>query len=139
MYDFILIIHFVGVAIGAGTSVYMATIKKHTLTHQPDQLKPVMLGLGAAVSRVGAIGLLLLIISGIILMVMRGGGGTGWAFSAKMLVVLLIIAMVGALQVLQKRARLEEGPASMLIIKKIAPFGPVLALAAIIFAVLEFH
>lgn len=141
MYDTLLIIHFFGLAIGAGTPFYMAAMARHVgKSGQPQQIKQVMLGPGGAVAMVGAVGLVLMLISGVGMYFQLGNGQSlGMAFTVKMVFVGLIIIYVGTMKSLSKRAGKEEGMATMGTIKKLSPIGPVLSVVAICAAVVAFH
>jgi uncharacterized membrane protein len=141
MYDFLLITHFFGLAIGAGTPFYLAALAAHAgKSGNPLLVKSTMLGSGGAILRVGSTGLGLLIITGILmLMLSNTAGQVGWQFHAKMVAVVLITLHVINMMRLLRKARREEGMASMATIKKLAPAGPLLSLAIIVLAVMAFH
>ena len=65
MHKLMLITHFLGLSIGAGTGIYMAALSSYA-AKLPDKAaaKAVMLGPGGAVSSVGLVGLILLLLSG---------------------------------------------------------------------------
>lgn len=142
MYEFWVFLHFFGLAIGAGTPIYMMAIARQARkSGDPAVVKTAITTSGKAVTMVGAIGLTLLIISGI---VMAGTLGPaiaqlGLTFTLKMVGVVLIVVFLGTIKVLIRKAGNEEGMQSMGLIRKIAPAGPVLAIGTILLAVLTFN
>lgn len=141
MYDLLLMVHFFGLAIGAGTPFYMAAVGVHAeKSNDPSHIKAVMLGPGGAVSSVGTVGLLLLILSGtLLLMLMDSIGHLDWAFAAKVGLAVLTILYVALMKLLSRKAKHDEGMATMATIKKLGPIGLLLSLAIIVCSVLAFH
>ncbi len=145
MYDFILILHFLGLAMGAGTSFYMLGLALHARRlKEPEAAKKMMLGAGAAISGVGLFGLLLLLASGYFLLQQSGIDlkTLSWAFWMKMAMVVAILfytVMMKIFAIKAKRKEGEEGVAAMKKMKRFAPIGPFLAFLVISFAVLAFN
>lgn len=145
MYDFILILHFLGLAMGAGTSFYMMGLSLHARRlKDPVAAKKTMLGAGAAISGVGLFGLLLLLITGYFLLMQPGFEikSLNWAFWMKMAMVVAIVIYTVTMKILAIKAKRSEGEASLMAMKKMkrfAPIGPFLAFLVISFAVLAFH
>jgi len=144
MYDFILILHFLGLAIGAGTSFYMLGLALHARRlKDPEAAKKIMLGAGAAITGVGLLGLILLLASGYFLLMQSGIEikTLNWAFWMKMAMVVAILIYTVTMKIFAikaKRREGEEGIAAMKKMKRFAPIGPFLAFLVISFAVLAF-
>lgn len=141
MIDLLLIIHYIGLSIGAGTSVYLAALGVYaSRTGEPATVKAIMLGGGGMLANVGLIGYLMLVVSGVLLIWVTGmGPALGWTFHAKMLFVLGIGIMIFYLRSLNKKARQEEGMVTLAKMKKMGPLVMTMALLTIIFAVMTFH
>lgn len=140
MFKLLLITHFLGLSIGAGTGVYMAALSAYAgKIADKTEAKAVMLGPGGAISSVGTIGLAMLLLSGMG-MVAVGGGVAQWgiAFWIKMALVGLIVVYVMSLKRLAARARLETTPNAAIAMKKLGPIGPMLAIFTVSAAVLAF-
>jgi len=145
MYDFTLILHFLGLAMGAGTSFYMLGLALHARRlKDPEAAKRVMLGPGAAVSGVGLLGLLLLLATGYLLLQQSATAidNLNWAFWMKMVMVAAILfytIMMKVFAIKAKRKEGEESTTAMKKMKRFAPIGPFLAFLVISFAVLAFR
>ncbi len=145
MYDFILILHFLGLSMGAGTSFYMLGLALHARRlKDPEAAKKIVLGAGAAISGVGLVGLLLLLVTGYLLLMQSAVEikTLSWAFWMKMAMVVAILVytvMMKIFAIKAKRREGEEGVAAMKKIKRFAPIGPFLAFLVISFAVLAFN
>jgi uncharacterized membrane protein len=141
MYDVYLMVHFLGLAIGAGTPFYMAALAIHAeKTGDPAVVKQTMLGPGGAVSMVGAVGLVLLLVSGVLLLSeLPSADQLQGTFKLKLTVVAIIVLYVGSMKFLAKKAKREEGMETMTLIGKLGKLGPLLSLAVIALAVLTFH
>ena len=141
MHQLMLIAHFLGLSIGAGTGIYMAALSAYA-AKLPDktEAKSVMLGPGAAVSKVGTVGLGLLLLSGLgMVFVDNIAVQWDWAFRVKMVLVGLIIVYVAGMHRLASRAKREKVPQAVFIMKKLGPIGPLLAVFTIIAAVMAFQ
>lgn len=142
MYQLWVFLHFFGLAIGAGTPIYMmAMARQARKSGDPEQVKAVITGSGRAVTMVGAIGLTLMIISGIMMTAALGPavGQLGPTFAWKMLAVVLIVIFIGTIKVLIRKASQEDGMKSMGLIRKFSPVGPILSIATIALAVITFN
>jgi uncharacterized membrane protein len=142
MYDFLLITHFIGLALGVGTS--FANLRLGIATRDMEPAARAQFFLRAfALSKNASIGLLLLIVSGIGMLLVRGvhptfvAGGT--AFHAKLGLVVLLMGLFGRIQVLIKRARLAQGGPAMAEIPKIGQLMLLVGVGIVILAVLSFH
>lgn len=141
MCETLLILHFLGLSISAGTGVYMAAMSNFAVKNlEPAQLKPLMLGFGGAISNVGTIGLLILVASGLGLLANVGDlSAIDFFFWIKMGLVVLIITYVATMRSLANKAEKEMGPASMLTMKKLSPMGLALSALTVGAAVVAFH
>jgi uncharacterized membrane protein SirB2 len=143
MYDALLMLHFIGLAMGVGTSFSLVTLGRVAATLEPAE-RAGFFGRVGALSKNGSIGLTLLIATGIGMMLDRGvsvmfqiGGG---AFHTKLLLVVILAGCLGYSQVLRKRAREgKDGGRAMATLPKLGAFMLVLGLAIIVTAVLAFH
>ena len=142
MHELWLFLHFFGLAIGAGTPVYMMAIARQARqSGDPVLVKTIMTSAGSTVATVGAIGLTLLILSGLMLAANLGPaiGHLGTTFAAKMVLVVLIFIFLATVKILLKKARQQEGMSALGTLRKIAPVGPVLSVLVILMAVLTFN
>lgn len=143
MYDVLLMLHFIGLAMGVGTSFAMLTLGS-TARKLPPEERGVFFGRVGGLAKNGSIGFLLLIASGIGMLLERGasvmfeiGGG---AFHAKLTLVVILAGALGYSQVLRKRLRESggKGPA-MSILPKLGMAMLALGLGIVVTAVLAFH
>ena len=142
MYELWVFLHYFGLAIGAGTPIYMMAIARQARkSGDPAVVKTAITTSGKAVTMVGAIGLTLLIISGLVMASNLGPAiaQLGTPFTLKMIGVVLIVIFIGTIKVLIRKASNEDGMQSMGLIRKIAPIGPVLSIGVILLAVLSFN
>ncbi len=145
MYDFILILHFLGLAMGGGTSFYMLGLALHARRlKEPEAAKKIMLGAGAAISGVGLLGLILLLASGYFLLAQSGieTRTLNWAFWMKMAMVVAILfytVMMKVFAIKAKRSEGGEGAAAMKKTRRFMLIGPFLTFLVISFAVLAFN
>ena len=137
MHKLMLITHFLGLSIGAGTGIYMAALSSYA-AKLPD--KAVMLGPGGAVSSVGLVGLILLLLSGAgMVFVDHITAHWAWAFRVKLVLVGLIVIYVTIMHHLGVRAKREMAPRAAFTMKKLGTIGPLLAVFTIIAAVMAFQ
>lgn len=136
-----LITHFIGLSIGAGTGIYMAALSAYAAKLQDKAAaKAVMPGPGGAVSGVGVTGLALLLLSGVgMVFIDNVAAQWDWAFRIKMVLVGLIIIHVANMHRLAARAKRETTPQAAFTMKKLAPLGPILGVLTIIAAVMAFQ
>lgn len=139
MFQTLLVLHMLGLSIGAGTGIYIAAVSRHAARNLDHaEARALMPGIAGAISGVGAIGLGLLILSGIGLVAVMGTGALGTAFWIKMALVAAIVAYVVTLHVLARRLR--DGDARAVALKnRLAPVGPLLAVLTLIAAVAAFN
>ena len=138
MRETVLVIHFIGLAMGLGTSfgfmfLGMAGSKMEVKEGRKFALNTLVLG------KMGQIGLILLILSGIYLIVPYWNS----LFSlpliiAKLALVLLLIALLTAIGVHSQKVK-KGNFDHLKKIQKIGPFALITALAIVVLAVLVFH
>lgn len=140
MLDTLLFLHFVGIAIGAGTGIYMLALSRHAAHHLDQaEARTLIPGVARAISGVGSIGLILLILSGIAMVAIMGGGVWSRLFVAKMVLVALIIAFLAVMNYLGRRAQVKGDTSARTLMKRLSALGPLLAGLTILTAVLAFH
>ena len=141
MYTVLLILHFIGLAMGVGTSFAGLALGRAARDLDPPERAKFMLR-ASAIAKNGSIGLTLLILSGLGMWFTRGISQTlawgGPAFHAKLTLVAILIGTFGTMQVLQKKAREGGGPAVMAKIPKVGAAMLLLGLGIIVAAVLAF-
>ena len=143
MYDLLLILHFIGIALSVGTGFAFMALGIGTKGMALPERGAFMLR-AFIIGRNGSIGLVLLLLSGIGMVMIHGGFAVvgqqyGWPFRIKMILVLVIIGLVGYMESLMKKAKRDKGGP---VIAKIPKVGPILlftALSVIVCAVLAFH
>ena len=143
MFEALLTTHFFGLAISAGTGFYLAAMASHAAKALPrEQIKPLMLGPGGAVSNLGFAGLIIMLCSGIAMvayMLANNMVVLGVTFYIKMALVALVVSYVLTARNLARKAKSEEGPDSMIKIKKLSPVGLALSVMTIAASVVTFH
>ena len=143
MYDVLLMLHFIGLAMGVGTSFAMLTLGSTARRLPPDERREFFGRIGG-LAKNGSIGFLLLIASGVGMLFERGvsvmfqiGGG---AFHAKLALVVILAGCLGYSQVLRKKLRESggTGPAAS-IVPKLGIAMLALGVGIVVTAVLAFH
>ena len=142
MQDFLLIIHFVGLALGVGTS--FATLRLGFATRDlPPAERAQFFKRVMALGKNGSLGLALLIASGLGMVFTRGPTSVfsagGVAFHVKLTLVLVLAGLLGFMQVLIKRVREKQDAQAMATIAKVGPVMLVTGVGIIVAAVLAFH
>ena len=142
MYDLLLMLHFIGLALGVGTSFAMLALGKSAATLDPPERLVFFKRIGG-LSKNGSFGLLLLIATGLGMLFARGVGTTfataGVAFHVKLTLVVVLAGCLGYSQVLQKRVRKEGGGPALAILPKLGAAMLLLGLAIVAAAVVAFH
>jgi uncharacterized membrane protein len=142
MQDALLIIHFLGLALGVGTSFAMMRLGMATKHLSPAERGGFMKH-ALSLSKNGSLGLTLLIVSGLAMLFTRGAstvfGSGGVAFHVKLTLVLILAGVFGYSQVLLKRIREKQDAAAMGTMAKIGPVMLVTGVGIVITAVLAFH
>jgi uncharacterized membrane protein len=142
MYDLLLILHFIGLALGVGAG--LATFSLGLATKDMDPAERGKFMMRASILRKnGSYGLLLLVASGLGFVLERGWGSIafrgGGFFHAKLTLVVIMLGLLGYSQVLAKKLREQGGGANM---GKLMLLGRVMlatGLAIVVLAVLAFH
>ena len=123
LYNVILFLHFIGLALGLGTSFATATLGAGTRDMSPEERTKFMLR-ASVLRKNGSYGLLLLILSGLAMFILRGpkavfawGGG---AFHLKLTLVVILIGLFGYAQVLGKKVREAGGGPLMAKLPKVS-------------------
>ncbi len=125
MYETLKIFHFLGLALGLGTSFAMFTLGIATKDLDGAERAKFMMR-ASALSKNGSIGLLLLIVSGARILFDRGVGNVmswGGAFHAKLTLVVVLCGLVGAMQATMKKAKKTGDPKLMARLPVLGRFG----------------
>ncbi|MHB1278568.1 MAG: hypothetical protein ACYC1Q_09220 [Bacteroidia bacterium] len=136
MREFILIIHFIGLAMGLGTSfgfmfLGIAASKMENTDRMKFQLNAM------ALSRMGHIGLTLLVISGIFLMTPYWSVlPSSPVLIAKLMLVLVLGALIGIITSIGKKAAQGDMEVQL---KKMQPFGQIALLTSLTIVVLAVY
>ena len=142
MLDFLLILHFIGLALGVGTGFAMLTLGLSTADMAPAD-RGAFMRRASVITRNGAIGLTLLIVSGVGLVMARGVqmvmAWGGPMFHVKLTLVAIMIGVFGYLQVLLRQSRSADGAAAAARIPLVSRVMLVLGVSVVVFAVLAFH
>jgi uncharacterized membrane protein SirB2 len=141
-YLVLLMIHFLGLALGVGASFALFTLRQASADLEPAERVKFMLR-AMAVSKNGSYGLLLLLFSGLGMLFMRGAGAVmaagGPAFHAKLTFVVILCGLVGWSQALGKRARVAGGGPAMALLPKVSLAILGLGIAIVVCAVIAFQ
>lgn len=133
MHELMLIIHFLGLAMGLGTSfAYMFLGIASSKLEASEALKFNLQAL--SLSRMGIIGLTLLILSGLYLMTPHWDSLLSMPLLlAKLFLVLVLVSLIAIMTSLGNKAKRGDAAAQF---KKIAPLGKIALLTAIVIVVL---
>lgn len=105
-------LHFVGLALGVGTSFATLTLGAAARDLSPEERTRFMLRAGA-LRKNGSYGLGLLILTGLAMFILRGPAEVmrwgGAAFHLKLTLVVVLIGLFGYMQVILKKVRLAGG------------------------------
>jgi uncharacterized membrane protein len=141
LYISIKFLHFIGLALGVGTSFAMLRLGASTRDLPPDERGKFMLRAGA-LSKNGSYGLALLLLTGLAMFILRGpkavfvwGGG---AFHLKLTLVVILCGLFGYLQVLTKKVRLAGGGPLMAKLPKLSMIMLAVSVATVASAVAAF-
>jgi len=142
MLDFLLILHFIGLALGVGTGFAMLTLGLATADMAPAD-RGAFMRRASVLTRNGAMGLTLLIVSGVGLVLTRGVSVVmawgGPMFHIKLTLVAIMIGVFGYMQVLLRQSRAADGAAAAARLPILSRVMLVLGVSVVIFAVLAFH
>ena len=141
LYTSILFLHFIGLALGVGTSFAMVTLGAAARELAPEERAKFMLR-ASALRKNGSAGLGLLILSGLAMFLLRGpremlayGGG---AFHLKLTLVVILCGVFGYTQSVQKKVRLAGGGPLMAKLPKLGALLLLLSVAIVASAVAAF-
>ena len=141
MYETLKIFHFLGLALGLGTSFAMFTLGIVNKDLDGAERAKFMMR-ASALSRNGSIGLLLLIVSGLGILFYRGVGNVmswgGGAFHAKLTLVVVLCGLVGAMQATMKKARKTGDPKLMARLPLLGRLGMLTSVCIVVLAVVAF-
>jgi len=139
MNDALLVLHFIGLALGLSASFANMAMGRLIATAPPNE-KAVLGRFPPVMGRLGGAGLLLLWATGLTLLFRKWGGFAllaGW-FHAKLTMVVLLTLVVGFIHMQEARARRGDATAMARIVPA-ARLGFLLAILAVVFAVMTFH
>ena len=141
-YLVLLMLHFVGLALGVGASFALFTLRRASADLSAAERTSFMLR-ALAVAKNGSYGLLLLLVSGLGMFFMRGPGAVmaagGPAFHAKLTLVVILCGAVGYSQALGKRARQAGGGPALAKLPAVSSAILGLGVAIVIAAVIAFQ
>jgi len=141
LYSSILFFHFIGLALGVGTSFAMLALGIASRDLSPEERTKFMLR-ASALSKNGSYGLGLLILSGVAMLLIRGPAATmawgGGAFHVKLTLVLILCGVFGYTQSLLKKIRLAGGGPLMAKVPKLSITMLALSVAIVASAVAAF-
>jgi uncharacterized membrane protein len=140
MYLTLLILHFIGLSLGLGTSFAMFTLGLAARDLEGPERGKFMLR-ASLIAKNGSYGLLLLIVSGLGMMFLRGFGNTfalgGPPFHTKLLLVVVLCAVVGLIQVSLKKARGGD-TAALSRLPNLGRIGMLTSVTIVVLAVIAF-
>jgi uncharacterized membrane protein len=141
-YLVLLMLHFVGLALGVGASFALFTLRRASRELEPAERTKFTLR-ALSVSKNGSYGLLLLLVTGLGMFFMRGPGAVmaagGPAFHAKLTLVVILCGVVGYSQALGKRAREAGGGPALAKLPAVSSAILMLGVAIVIAAVIAFQ
>lgn len=138
LFRILLMLHFLGLAMGFGTS-FANMVMTGLVTKAAPAEKAVLGRFPPAMLRVGDTGLVLLWVTGLILLYTRWGGFAvlPWQFHAKITAVAILSGVIGYIHVLVRKARLGDAAAAARI-PAVGKVAFLMATLALVFAVLTF-
>ncbi|HEY3256306.1 MAG TPA: hypothetical protein VGJ91_20245 [Polyangiaceae bacterium] len=141
-YLVLLMLHFLGLALGVGASFAAFTLRKAGRELEPAERTKFQLR-ALSLSKNGSYGLLLLLLTGLGMFVMRGPAAVmragGPAFHAKLTLVVILCGVVGYSQALGKRAREAGGGPALAKLPALGNAILLLGVAIVIAAVIAFQ
>ena len=141
-YLVLLMLHFIGLALGVGASFALFTLRKASAGLAADERTKFMLR-ASSVTKNGSYGLLLLLVSGLGMFFMRGPGAVmaagGPALHAKLTLVVILCGVVGYSQALGKRVREAGGGPALAKLPAVGNAILLLGVATVIAAVIAFQ
>lgn len=141
LYLSLLFLHFIGLALGVGTSFAMLTLGASSKDLPPEERGKFMLRAGA-LRKNGSAGLGLLILTGLAMFLLRGPAAVmawgGPALHVKLTLVVLLIGFFGYTQTVMKKVRVAGGGPLMAKLPKLGAVMLVLSIAIVLSAVIAF-
>jgi uncharacterized membrane protein len=141
LYPIILFLHFIGLALGVGTSFAMLTLGAASRELAPEERMKFMMRV-SALRKNGSYGLALLILTGLAMFIMRGPSAVfawgGGAFHLKLTLVVILCGFFGYMQVLTKKIREAGGGPLMAKVPRISMIMLGLSVAIVASAVAAF-
>jgi len=142
IYHLLLMLHFLGLALGVGASFASFTLRRAGVALEPAERTKFILRT-LSLSKNGSYGLSLLLVSGLGMFFMRGPGpmlaAGGPAFHAKLTLVVILCGVVGYSQVLGKQAREAAGGPALAKLPAVSSAILLLGVGIVIAAVIAFH
>lgn len=142
MQDLFLVVHFIGLALGVGTSFAMMRLGIATKSLSPAE-RADFYRHAFSLSKNGSLGLALLIVSGLCMLFTRGVSTVfaagGVSFHIKLTLVLVLAGLLGFSQVLIKRVREKQDAGAAATLAKVGPAMLLTGLGIVVTAVLAFH
>lgn len=140
-YLVLLMLHFLGLAVGVGASFALFTLRRASAT-LPDAERTGFMLRALSVAKNGSYGLLLLVVSGLAMFFMRGPATVmaigGPAFHAKLTLVVILCGLVGYSQALGKRARKAGGGPALGTLPAVSNAILAVGVATVVAAVIAF-
>jgi hypothetical protein len=141
LYLSLLFLHFIGLALGVGTSFAMLTLGASVKDLPPEERAKFMMRAGA-LRKNGSAGLGLLVLSGLGMFILRGPAAVmawgGPAFHVKLTLVLILIGFFGYMQVVMKKVRLAGGGPLLAKLPKLGAVMLLLSIGIVLSAVAAF-
>ena len=141
LYPLILFLHFIGLALGVGTSFAMLTLGAASRELPPEDRMKFMMRV-SALRKNGSYGLALLILTGLAMFIMRGPSAVfawgGGAFHLKLTLVVILCGFFGYMQVLNKKIREAGGGPLMAKVPTVSLIILALSVATVAAAVAAF-
>lgn len=139
MRDAMLIVHFIGLAMGVGTSIGMMVLGMASAKMEKEEGQKFMLK-ALALGKMGQIGLVLLVISGLYLATPFWADITSnHAFMTKLVLVLVLGALIGMISARARKAGEGDVEANLAKIRPLGMIALFTSLAIVVLAVLSFH
>jgi hypothetical protein len=140
MNDFILFLHFIGLAIMAAGGVATGTIMRRAGTMPPEQAAPLR-SLGPALVNMTATGVAILWITGLILVWSKWSGFQNLPplFWVKFVFVVIVTLLTAAILLTYAKIRRTRDPSLARRLPVIGPLNGLAALLAVLFAAYAFH
>ena len=139
MRDTMLIMHFIGLAMGLGTGFGFIFLGIASSKMGKDEQLSFMLNT-FALSRMGHIGLALLIISGVVLINPYWSAlGTMPALAAKLILILILTVLIALMAVCERKAAQGDAETHIQKLRPLGTLSDLISLAIVILSVLVFH